>query len=78
MLCSELIASVSEMSQRAVNCDLTYVVRLSINSMLKALVYGHTKAQSLILCSPNSNSNPNPKQYLGFGHKVLVFCRNIG
>jgi hypothetical protein len=23
--------------------------------------YGHTMAESLILCGPNSNSNPNPK-----------------
>ena len=58
------------MSQRAVNCDLTYVVQLS---MSKAPVYGHTKAQSLILCGPNSN--PNPK-YLGCGYKGLGLCRN--
>ena len=36
--------------------------------------YGHTMAKSLILCGPNSNSNPN--KYLGFGSKGLVFCRN--
>ena len=31
-------------------------------------------AKSLILCGPNSNQN----NYLGFGYKGLVFCRNIG
>ena len=41
--------------------------------------YGHTMAKSLILCSPNSNSKiPIPKNYLGFGYKGLVFCRNNG
>ena len=69
MLCSELIASVSEMSQRAVNCDLTYVVQLS---MSKAPVYRHTKAQSLILCA-QIQIQPQINTYLGCGYKSLVF-----
>ena len=35
----------------------------------KTTDYGHMMAKSLILCSPNSNSNPN--RYLGFGYKSL-------
>ena len=45
--------------------------------------YGHTMAKSLIICSPNSNlnSNPNPipKKYLGFGYtQTLSVFRNNG
>ena len=36
--------------------------------------YGHTKVKSLILCSPNSNSNPNPINILNVErYKGLVF-----
>ena len=33
--------------------------------------YGHTKANSLVLCG--SNSNPNPKYSFGCGYKGLFF-----
>ena len=50
-------------------------VKFSVNlcpfSIDSCTDYGHTKAESLILCGPNSN----PK-YLGCGYKGLVFCRN--
>ena len=46
--------------------------------MATATDYGHMMAKSLILCDPNSNSNPNPSKFMGFGYKGLVFCRNNG
>ena len=37
------------------------VMELTSPDRFKLTNYGHTKAISLILCGPNSNSNPNPK-----------------
>ena len=48
----------------------------NLQALLELTDYGHTMANFLILCGPNSN--PTQSQYLGFGCKVLVFCRNDG
>ena len=47
--------------------------------MLLLTDYEHTMAKSLILCGPNSNSNPNPK-YLNIWDVdiKLSFCGNNG
>ena len=37
------------------------VFRVFIGFKATSTDYGHTMAKSLILCGPNSNSNPNPK-----------------
>ena len=40
--------------------------------------YGHTKAKSLILCSPAQIQISIPYEYLECGYKGLFFCRNNG
>ena len=43
------------------NCigEVIYFIMLCVG--IKGMDYGHTMAKTLILCGPNSNSNPNPK-----------------
>ena len=58
------------------NLMLKKYEKTNIVKMVYCTDYGHTMAISLILCGPNTNSNPSPKWI--FGYKGLVFQRNNG